>query len=252
MSNKLLQGKTYLVTGASSGIGKQVAITFANFGAKVVAVGRNVERLKAVLNEMTGNDHVTFTSNLEDLSSIQELMNNIYSEVGMLDGLVHCAGIQKTLPLKALKESHFDDIFDINVKSAQFLSKEFKKNGRYNTDGSSIIFMSSVAAFCGEPGISTYSASKAALQGLAKALSLELARDKVRVNCIAPGHVETEMSKEFSKQLTAEQYEIIKKKHPLGLGTAQDVANSAVYLASDLARWVTGTTLIVDGGYSAH
>jgi NAD(P)-dependent dehydrogenase (short-subunit alcohol dehydrogenase family) len=112
--------------------------------------------------------------------------------------------------------------------------------------------MSSVAATCGEPAISTYSASKAALQGLSRSLSVELARNNIRVNCIAPGHVTTEMSLEFSRQLTSEQYDIIVSKHPLGLGKPEDIASAAAFLVSDLSRWITGTTLYVDGGYSAH
>jgi NAD(P)-dependent dehydrogenase (short-subunit alcohol dehydrogenase family) len=160
--------------------------------------------------------------------------------------------VQRTLPLKVLKEDNFDEIFNANVKSAQFLAKSISKKGRFNPEGLSLIFLSSVAAICGEPAISTYSASKAALQGLSKSLALELARLNIRVNCIAPGVVKTEMAEGLFEKLTPEQYAFIDEKHPLGLGIPEDVAHAAAFLLSDMSRWITGTTLYVDGGYSAH
>lgn len=252
MVTNLLKNKVVLITGASSGIGKLTAIFFSKQGAKVVITGRNEARLAETFSELVGNDHIAFTANLNTQVNVEALVKQVTNTVGMLDAVLHCAGIQKTLPLKVLKETHFDEIFDANVKSAQFLAKSFNKKGRFNPSGSSLIFLSSVAATCGEPAISTYAASKAALQGLSKSLALELARLNIRVNCIAPGHIETEMAEEFSKQLTDEQYDAIINKHPLGLGSTDDVAGAAAFLISDLAKWITGTTLYVDGGYSAH
>jgi NAD(P)-dependent dehydrogenase (short-subunit alcohol dehydrogenase family) len=252
LSNNLLQAKTILITGASSGIGKQAAIFFSKQGARVAITGRNQERLNETLSLLTGNGHIAITANLCSENTIELLVKQVTEEFGPLDSILHCAGIQKTLPLKVLKEAHFDDVFNANVKSAQFLAKSFIKKSRFNPNGASLIFLSSVAAICGEPAISTYAASKAALQGLSKSLALELARLNIRVNCIAPGHVKTEMSEQFSKQLTAEQYSAIVNKHPLGLGDTDDIAGTAAFLISDLAKWITGTTLYVDGGYSAH
>jgi NAD(P)-dependent dehydrogenase (short-subunit alcohol dehydrogenase family) len=240
----LLKDKVVLITGASSGIGKRTAIFFSQQGAKVIVTGRNQERLTETFNDLQGDKHFSLCANLDSPDAV--------SEMGPLDGVVHCAGVQKTLPVKVLKETHFDEIFNANVKSAQFLAKSISRKGRFNPQGFSLVFLSSVAAVCGEPAISTYAASKAALQGLSKSLALELARLKVRVNCIAPGHVQTEMAKEFSQQLTSGQYMAIADKHPLGLGTPEDVAHAAAFLTSDMARWITGTTLYVDGGYSAH
>lgn len=248
----LLQDKKIVVTGASSGIGRTVAQIFASLGATLIITGRNELRLNETLASLDGIGHQCIIADLMKEQDADLLMKEAYNAIGPLDALVHCAGIQKTLPLKILKEPAFDEIFNLNVKSSQFLAKHFQKRGRFNTEGSSIIFISSVAATCGEPAISTYAASKAALLGLSKSLAMELSKVKIRVNCIAPGHVETEMSEEFSKQLTVEQYTNILSKHPLGLGKADDVANAAAFLASDMARWITGTTLYVDGGYSAH
>lgn len=252
MIENLLKDKVVLITGASSGIGKQTAIFFSQQGAKVIVTGRNQERLADTLSQLQGGNHFALCANLDSPDDIEQLIKSAVSEMGPLDGVVHCAGVQKTLPLKVLKENHFDEVFNANVKSAQFLAKSISRKGRFNPQGLSLIFLSSVAAVCGEPAISTYAASKAALQGLSKSLALELARLKVRVNCIAPGHVQTEMAKEFSQQLTSEQYMAIADKHPLGLGVPEDVAYAAAFLVSDMSRWVTGTTLYVDGGYSAH
>lgn len=252
MINNMLEGKKILITGASSGIGKAIAIFFSQQGAKLVLTGRNEQRLEDTCKELAGEGHISIRADLIDIKQLEDMMADAYKIYGALDCVIHCAGIQKTLPLQALKEHHFDNVFSANVKSAQFIAKFLRKKGRYNAAGTSLVFMSSVAAVCGEPAISTYSASKAALQGLSKSLSIELARNSIRVNCIAPGHVSTEMALEFSHQLTTEQYNKIIEKHPLGLGKPEDVAHAAAFLASDLSRWVTGTTLFVDGGYSAN
>jgi len=250
--NNLLKNKKILITGASSGIGKAIALYFSEQGANLILHGRNKERLNTCLQALTGTNHLSVTADLASINELEPMMKEVFECSGPLDGIIHCAGIQKTLPLQALKEQHFEEIFSINVKSAQFIAKNLRKKNRHNPNGTSLVFISSVAAICGEPALSTYSASKAALHGLTKSLATELARNNIRVNCIAPGHVETEMSLEFSKQLTPEQYKKIVDKHPLGLGRPEDIAHAAAFLVSDLARWITGTNLYVDGGYTAH
>jgi NAD(P)-dependent dehydrogenase (short-subunit alcohol dehydrogenase family) len=252
MISNMLSGKTVLVTGASSGIGRVVAQFFSAQGARLVITGRCQDRLSETLDTLVSNEHVVITAEFSSVASIKELMDEVYLRVGPLDGLVHCAGIMKTLPLQALKEQDFDDSFSVNVKSAQFLTKFLRKKGRFNCDGTSVVFLSSVAATCGEPANSTYAASKAALEGLSKSLAMELSKLKIRVNCLAPGLVKTQMMVGFSKHLSEAQLSNIEQKHPLGLGEPEDVANAAGFLVSDLSRWITGTTLFVDGGYSAH
>ena len=252
MLNNMLVGKTILVTGASSGIGRAVAFFFSTQGARVIISGRSTSRLNETLSILIGEGHFYVTGDLSKPDELKVLMDDVFDRAGTIDSIVHCAGIQKTLPLQALKEGDFDDIFSTNVKSAQFIAKYLRRKGRYNNNGTSLIFITSVAAFCGEPAISTYSASKAALIGLSKSLAAELSRNNIRVNCIAPGQVETEMTLKFSKQLTIEQQDSIKSKHLLGLGKPKDIAHAAAFLASDLSRWITGTTLFVDGGYSAQ
>lgn len=250
--NNMLDSKIILVTGASSGIGRAVAQFFSRQGCRVVVAGRSESRLNETLTLLSGTDHFSVIGDLSDVEQLKSIMDSVFNKVGAIDSIIHCAGIQKTLPLQVLKESDFDEIFAVNVKSAQFIAKNFRRKDRYNKAGASLVFITSVAATCGEPAISTYSASKAALIGLSKSLASELSRNKIRVNCIAPGHVETEMAIEFSKQLTNEQLKNIKAKHPLGLGKPEDIAHAAAFLASDLSRWITGTTLFVDGGYSAQ
>ncbi|MGL0822737.1 SDR family NAD(P)-dependent oxidoreductase [Vibrio vulnificus] len=252
MSNNILKNKTVLVTGASSGIGRVISQVFSVQGARVIIVGRDSERLTQTLDILSGDGHHAIICNLTNPEDIERLFDEACSLAGEIDAVVHCAGIQKTLPLQAIKEIDFDEVFSTNVKSAQFIAKSYRKKSRYNKSGSSLIFLSSVAAACGEPAISTYSASKAALLGLSRSLASELARNKIRVNCISPGVVLTEMAEKLFSQLTTEQYELILNKHMIGFGQPEDVANAALYLASDLSRWVTGSTLYVDGGYSAQ
>lgn len=252
MVNNLLLNKIILVTGASSGIGREVSKYFSSQGAKLVISGRNKERLTQTLNLLSGDGHYAIPADLCSENEIKSFMDQVFEVAGPLDGLVHCAGIMKTLPLQALKEIDFDDCFNINVKSAQFLVKNFRRRGKFNPLNSSVVFLSSVAASCGEPANTTYAASKAALEGLSKSLAMELAKSNIRVNCLAPGLVETEMMMDFSKQLTDAQLNKVVNKHPLGLGKPEDVAYSAAFLSSDLSKWITGTTLFVDGGYSAQ
>lgn len=250
--NNLLLGKTILVTGASSGIGRAVAIYYSTQGCRLVIAGQSEIRLNDTMAQLNGAGHLLVSGDLSNINELKNVMDEVFHKVGQIDGVVHCAGIKKTLPLQALKEADFDDSFAINVKSAQFLVKFFRRKGKYNPEGSSFIFLSSVAATNGEPANSTYSATKAALEGMSKSLAIELARLKIRVNCIAPGVVETEMVTNFCKQLTVEQFDKLIDKHPLGLGQPEDIAHAAAFLSSDLSRWVTGTTLFVDGGYSAQ
>lgn len=251
MITNLLQNKKILITGASSGIGRSVAEYFSIQGAQVVITGRNNSRLNETFQQLTGEGHHQIITDINIPDNIHNLLKSTVQLIGPLDGVVHCAGIQKTLPLQALKEEQFDEIFSTNVKSAQFITKELRRKGNYN-EGCSLVYLSSVAGVCGEPAITTYSASKSALIGLTKSAAIELARNKIRVNCIAPGPVETEMTIAFSKKLTEDQLKIIERNHPLGIGKAEDVAYAAAYLVSNLSKWVTGTTLYVDGGYSAH
>ena len=186
-----LKNKKILITGASSGIGQACAIFLAGLDAKVVITARDKKRLDSTFSRLSGNGHSQFITDIANIDNIMLLMNDVFDSCGQLDGLVHCAGVQHTMPLQMVSEQTFDNLFNINTKSALFLAKEFRKKGRHNAGGSSIIFLSSAAAISGEAGISEYSASKLALAGLTRSLANELAKQKIRVNCIAPGVVNT-------------------------------------------------------------
>ena len=250
MFYKIFQNKKFLITGASSGIGKELSVFLSNLGATVCITARDKERLNQTFDLLIGEGHKQFSYDISMPDNISDLMDDVYSEYGQLDGLIHCAGIQHTMPIQMISEESCDKMFNINTKSALFLSQAFRKRGRYNPEGSSIVFLSSAAALSGESGISEYSASKLALQGVARSLASELSRQKIRVNCIAPGVVKTEMTEGFLQALTSEQFSEIESKHSLGIGEVEDVIGPIVFLLSDYARWITGVNLSVDGGYT--
>ena len=249
-SREAFKNKKFLVTGASSGLGRELSIFLSKLGALIYITAQDKSRIKKTFRLLSGDGHRWKSSNLSILDDIEELMSDVYSNFGQLDGFVHCAGIQHTLPLQMISEDSYDKIFNINTKSALFLSREFRKRGRYNPSGSSIVFLSSAAALSGESGISEYSASKLALQGISRSLASELSRQKIRVNCIAPGVVKTEMTNKFLDAITSEQFSQIEDRHLLGLGEVGDVIGPIAFLLSDDARWITGVNLSVDGGYT--
>jgi NAD(P)-dependent dehydrogenase (short-subunit alcohol dehydrogenase family) len=240
----LLHQKIILVTGASSGIGRETAIQCSKMGAKVIATGRNAKRLNETLESLEGNGHQ---------SIIADLTSEISFIVGLLpvlDGVVHSAGILSMSPFAHLPEEDFHNIMNINFFSPVFLTQQLIKNKKINKN-SSIVFVSSLAGnVVASKGNSAYSASKSAVSGIVKVLALELGSRQIRVNCILPGMVKTELMKSFLDSLTPEQLTDDEKKYPLGYGTPHDVANAAIYLLSDASRWITGTSLILDGGFS--
>ncbi len=246
-----LAGKRILVTGASSGIGREVAILLSELGARVVVSGRNEERLGQTMAALRGEGHVAAPFDLAAVDGICEWVKGLVNKTGPFDGLVHSAGARYTVPLKVERIARVDEVMRVNFTSAVILAKAFRQAG-CSRRGSSIVFLSSVTAFQGEPGTAVYGASKAALTGLAKSLAMELAGDGVRVNCVAPACVKTEMLERLRDVLTPEQYAAIEAMHPLGLGEPRDVANAVAFLLADTGRWITGSVLVVDGGYSTR
>ena len=246
-----LTGHCVLVTGASSGIGKATAKLLAELGCKVVLVARNEERLQATLAEMSGHGHLIRQFDLLDVGRIEDLLREVVAAVGSLAGLAHCAGLHRTMPIRFEKPSVDDPLWRINYFAAVALVTAFRKP-RIHSEHSSVVLVSSVMGLVGQPGVSAYCASKGALQAFCRAAALELAREKVRVNCIAPGFVRAMLSFERQNALTSEQLKDIEDCHPLGLGRPEDVANAIAFLLAGTGRWITGTTLVVDGGYTAH
>lgn len=245
-----LSKKTYLVTGASSGIGCATAILLGKLGAKIILVGRNAAKLQQVSQIIESGQFAVEEFDLADTGSIPNWINQLGKRHGVFDGLVHCAGVRFSLPLKMTDSQIIKTTFDINVHTAFFLAQAFSQKEIYRPN-SSIIFISSVLGLVGKPGVSAYAASKGAIIALTKSLAVELARKKIRVNCIAPGVVKTAMIEKVSSVLTSEQQKAIESMHLLGLGEPVDVANAIAFLLSDASRWITGSTLVVDGGYTA-
>lgn len=246
-----MSGRNVIVTGASSGIGKSCTMLLSDLGAKVILVARNEEKLKETKSCLRGEGHRIEAFDLSKLDEIENWIEGLAKITGPLDGLVHCAGIRKTTPIRFLKNRDFQNIMDINFNAAVNLIHGFQKKNVCNHP-SSIVLIGSVAGVVGQPGLTIYSASKSALIGLMKSAALELISEQIRVNCVVPGYVKSEMFEEHRKSLSSKQVAQIESLHPLGLGNPIDVANAVVFLLADTARWITGITLMVDGGFTAQ
>jgi len=247
-----LTGLRILVTGASSGIGRETAILLSQLGASLTISARDEVRLNQTRSEMSGDYHHIASFDVRELDAIPAWIKALAAAQGPFHGLVHSAGIHRAAPLRALNATALDELMRVNVHSAAMLAKGFRQKGCRNPDIGSIVLLASVAGLAGEPGISAYSASKAAVFGLTRCLAVELAPEGIRVNAVAPGFVRSEMGDRLKEMLTAEQFAAIERNHPLGLGTVRDVANGIAFLLSPASRWITGTTLVIDGGYTAH
>lgn len=246
-----LAGKKILVTGASSGIGRQVAIWLSQQGASILLAARNIERLNESLELMYGNEHRIESVDFLGDTDISVWLKSITKEFGSLDGLVHAAGVQDPKPIRACSMEYWNRLMGTNVTSSFSLIKAFRQKGVCNPD-SSIVLLSSVMAKAGQPALLGYCASKGAVESMVRAAALELAREGIRVNAVAPGVVRTEMVDSLESLVGGDSMEAITKKHPLGLGSPLDVAYAVNYLLSPAARWITGTSLVVDGGYLAE
>lgn len=246
-----LTGATVLVTGASGGIGREIAILLSSLHARVVLSGRNRERLDETRARLSGEGHRIEVFDLNDFEQIPAWFKSVTAETGPLNGLVHAAGKQATMPIRLAAPHTVDDLLRTNLHSAILLARGFCQKNCHAAE-SGMVFLSSVMGLVGAPMVSVYSATKAALMGLARSLAVELASERIRVNCVAPAFVQTEMLDQVRKMLSPERFEALEKAHPLGFGTPRDVANAVAFLLADTGRWITGSTLIVDGGYSAQ
>lgn len=246
-----MTGSTILVTGASSGIGRETAILLSRLGARVILVARSREKLEQTLGQLEGTGHGVEPFDLSQYEAVPQWMRGLASTRGLLNGLVHSAGVQITAPLKTLDPKQVEAMWRINVTSGVWLAKGFRQRG-VNITGGCIVFLSSAAGLIGVAALSAYTASKGAIIALTRSLAMELAREGIRVNCVAPGWVRTEMTEEFAKRITEDSLAAIERNHPLGFGEPIDVANAVVFLLSSASHWITGTTLVVDGGLTAH
>lgn len=245
-----LKDKVVCVTGASSGIGQQCAITCSKFGAKVILIARNEERLLETLSKMDRKeDHVILSVDLTDYKNVENKIKKAVDIIGLISGLINCAGKSVTLPLKFNTIEKLKDYFDVNVYSSYNLTRIISKKEYFSPQGGSIIFMSSIMGHVGDVGKSLYGMTKGALLSGTKSLACELAKRKIRVNTISPGAILTPINQNLPHMSNPENKAILESKHLLGLGETSDVANACVYLLSDASKWVTGIDLCVDGGY---
>ncbi|MFZ6689426.1 SDR family NAD(P)-dependent oxidoreductase [Undibacterium sp. SXout11W] len=249
--NECLQGRRILVTGASSGIGRTTAELLSQCGARIVAVGRDQVRLKQTLASLRGDGHRVEALDLTGDDNIGEFLQSVTSDNDPLHGIFHAAGISQVRPVKLSKSKQFDEVFASSAKSALALARGASLRG-VMADHSAIVFMSSVAGLRGQSGMSIYSAAKAAIDGMTKSLAVEFAPRGIRVNSIDAGAVETEMHARLIQSLSDDSVGNYREKHLLGFGTALDIAQMAVFLFSDGGRWITGSNVLVDGGFTVR
>lgn len=240
-----LEGKTLLITGAASGMGKATAIACAKMGATIVAADFNVNGMAETLSQLEGEGHFSFAINLADEVSWDDLIANTPA----LDGIANCAGIANMNPFAFISREEMDKVFNINFFGPVLLTKSLLKAKKLNKGGS-VVFVSSVdGPRVVHVGNSVYSAGKSALVGMARNMAVDLASKKIRVNCILPGTTDTPLIR--TANVTEETLAEVAKTFPLKrFGTPEDMANGIIYLLSDASSFVTGTELVIDGGYT--
>jgi len=242
-----LKNKTILVTGASSGIGKEIAMQVSNMGANVILNGRNTERLKIVANQIGNDSTQIIQGDLTDPNTIVSIIESI----PQIDGVVHAAGIMKLVPFKFIKAADLNEMMTINFTGPTLLSLELVKKKKLKHSASIVYITSINGSVVGSKANSMYAASKGALTGMIRGMALDLAKTKIRVNEIAPGMIETEGAMEIENIVPDDAIKEDKRKYPLECyGKPNDVAFACIYLLSDASKWVTGSKLVVDGGFT--
>jgi NAD(P)-dependent dehydrogenase (short-subunit alcohol dehydrogenase family) len=242
------EGKRYIISGASSGIGKKITLDLAGLGANILALGRNKENLDSI-KALYPDKIVIEAIDITDFSQLNNVVGK-FSVEGKIDGCVHSAGINKFTPLRIFNWDIFEKIMKINLYAGVELVRLLSSK-KISNDNCSIVLISSIAGIKGEVGFTAYSASKGALISAVKCMALELAPGKIRVNSISPGVVKTGLSDSMEK-FYPDGMESIIKKHPAGIGSVDDISNLVIFLLSSNSRWVTGSNIVIDGGYSIN
>ncbi len=240
------EGKTVLITGASSGLGKACARRLSAEGASLVLIGRHAE----TLNE-TAIDAEKHVCDLTDETAVKALLGELKERGRAISGWVLAAGIQDVRPLRMESQETLGKTWAINVRGTLgFLALALK--ARVVEAGGSIVLFSSAAVHAGGIGLVSYAASKGAIEAATRSLALELAGHKIRVNAVAPGVIPTPMSDKYLGKMTPDAVAVIEALHPLGFGKPEDVAGPVAFLLSEDARWITGSVMAIDGGLSIH
>lgn len=237
-----LEGKVIFITGASSGIGRGIAVACSKMGATIVLNGRNRKNLETTLSKLEKGNHQLSIADLTNKDAVADMVESLPN----LDGVVHSAGIGQRVLCKMATEQDVDDVMDSNFKAPVLLQSELLKHKKIKK-GASVIFVASIATWSPSIGNAFYSASKAAIVSYANCLSLELAPRKIRVNCISPAMVWTDLIMQGG--LDEEQLKADEQKYPLKrYGTPEDIANLAIYMLSDASTWMTGSNVKLSGG----
>lgn len=242
-----LSGKRILVTGASSGIGRAIAVECSKSGASLIITARNKERLDETLSLMENSDiHKKYIFDLRKPEDISMLVNSFDEKI---DGIVNCAGLTKTKLFQNFTNDDIGDVFSVNFHAPVLLTQKLLKLRKIQKNAS-IVFISSISGvYCSSVGGSLYSASKGAVNGIVKGMALDLSNRGIRVNCVNPGMIETKILSEGV--VAKEQLQEDIKLYPLKrYGKPEEVAYAVIYLLSDASQWITGSNLLIDGGYT--
>jgi len=239
-----LNDKTILVTGASSGIGMQTAISISNMGGKLILTGRNKENLKTTLSQLNGEGHNFIVADLLN----EDERNKLIEELPMLDGIVHSAGTVNPFPIRFIDQEKLNETMNINYEIPVLLMSGLMRKKKINPKAS-IVFLSSISGQHPHKGGSLYASSKAALEAFSKALALEVYLQGIRSNCVSPAMVKTAMYEIAEKGMSKEIMDEHISQYPLGVGYPEDVANAIIFLLSDASRWITGINITLDGGF---
>lgn len=246
-----LTGRRYLITGAASGIGKATSVLLSTLGAELVLADINLEGLRKTQQECESPSYL-LQMDLSDAKTIKPALEKAVSEFGKLNGFAHIAGIPCICPLKVVTEEMVDKVYKVNTYAAIELSKIISNKKYYTGEKGSIVLISSVYGVVGSAANVGYAMSKAGVIGITKALSMEFVSKGIRVNCIAPGFIQTNMMGENTFRFDENYMDTLNKMHPMGLGKAEDIANGIAFLMSDMSSWMTGAVLNIDGGFTAQ
>lgn len=248
-----LTDKNIIITGAASGIGRETAVLLTQLGAKPLLIDINADSLQAICNEL-GDNAKSIAVDLTDFDNVKNRLSE-YCKTNKIkfNGMVHCAGIPSVCPLRALSNDQYEKVMRVNTQAALNLAKFISSNsGHDSTKQCSIVLISSVYGVVGSAANVAYATSKGAIIAMTKALAIELASKNIRVNCVAPGFIKTPMADNINSMFDEAYESQIEAMHPLGWGRPNDIANAIAFLLSEASRWITGSVMNVDGGFTAQ
>jgi len=247
-----LTDRVFVITGAGSGIGRETARLCNDLGAKLILLDKNEAGLEQTRDGMESGKCLCITLDLTSYDTIEEAVRKGVEHFGPLSGFCHCAGFEYTLPIRSMTPRHYQELFAVNTIAGFEMARVCSKKKFCSEAGASFVFIASIMGVVGRPGLTGYSASKGALIAGMRSLALELANKKIRVNTVSPGTVMTDLIRKMLDNLEPEQRDKRLGDFPLGIGEPADVANCVAFLFSPRSRWITGSNIIIDGGYTAR